>query len=108
METLDGGIVRVDLAGRLDAQGTEAIEPKLMDCAGTYRSVILDMSSVDFLSSAGIRTLLLAAKAVSRRGGKMVITNPAPDVRNVLEIAAVDALIPIHESLEEARSAVSG
>jgi len=107
METLDGGIAKVTLAGRMDARGTEEIEQKLMDHAGTQRSVILDMSAVDFLSSAGIRTLVLAAKAVSRRGGKLVLVNPGVNVRKVLEIASLDQLIPIHQSLEEARGAVS-
>jgi anti-anti-sigma factor len=107
METLDAGIVKVTLAGRMDAQGTEEIEQKLMGHAGTHRSVILDIRAVDFLASAGIRTLVLAAKAVSRRGGKMVLLNLDANVRKVLEITNVDALIPIHQSLEEARSAVS-
>jgi anti-sigma B factor antagonist/stage II sporulation protein AA (anti-sigma F factor antagonist) len=107
METLDGGIVKVNLAGRLDAQGAEEIEQKLMDHAGTHRSVILDMKAVDFLSSAGIRVLILVAKAVSRRAGKMVLLNPDANARKVLEIASLQRLIPIHASLEEARRAVS-
>ena len=107
MEVLDGGIVKVKLAGRMDAPGTEGIEQKLMDYAGTHRSVILDMNAVDFLTSAGIRTLILAAKAVSRRGGKMVLLNLDAKVRQVLEIANLDRWIPMHQSLEEARSAVS-
>ena len=107
METLDGGIVKVTLAGRMDAPGTAEIEQKLMDYVGTHRSVILDMNAVNFLTSAGIRTLILAAKAVSRRGGKMVLLNLDPKVRQVLEIANLAKWIPIHQSLEEARSAVS-
>ena len=102
MEVLDGGIVKVKLAGRMDAQGTEGIEQKLMDYAGTHRSVILDMNAVDFLTSAGIRTLILAAKAVSRRGGKMVLLNLDAKVRQVLEIANLDKWIPMHQSLQEA------
>ena len=106
-ETLDGGIVKVNLAGRLDAQGAEEIEQQLMDHAGTHRSMILDMKAVDYLSSAGIRILVLAAKAVSRRAGKMVLLNPNANVRKVLEIASLEGFIPMHESLDEARGAVS-
>jgi anti-anti-sigma factor len=105
-ETFDRGIVKVKLAGRMDAQGTEEIEQKLMDYAGTQRSVIVDMNGVEVLTSMGIRTLVLVAKAVSRRGGKMVLLNPEANVRKALEAACLDNLIPIHQSLEEARSAV--
>ena len=107
MDTFDGGIVKVKLAGRMDAQGTEEIEHRLMDYAGTQRSVILDMNAVEVLTSMGIRSLVLVAKAVSRRGGKMVLLNLGANVRKAVEAAHLDNLIPIHESLEEARSAVS-
>jgi len=107
IETLDGGVVKVELAGRMDAQGTEAIERKLMDCVGAHRSIILDMSAVDLLTSTGVRALLLVAKAASRRGGKVALLGPDANVRKVLEIANLDELIPIRQSLEEARRAVA-
>ena len=66
------------------------------------------MGAVNFLASIGIRTLLLAAKAVSGRGGKMVLVNPDANVTKVLEMAGIDSLIPICRSLDEARTAVSG
>ena len=104
-ETFDGGILKVNLAGRMDAQGTEEIEQVFMDSACTQRSVIVDMNAVSFLTSMGIRTLKLVAKAVSRRGGKMVLLNPDTNVRQVLEM--IEDLIPIHRSLDEALRAVS-
>jgi anti-anti-sigma factor len=107
MESFDGGIVKVKLAGRMDALGTEEIEQKLMDYAGTRRAVIVDMNAVDILTSMGIRALVLVAKAVSRRGGKMVLLNLGANVRKAVEAAHLDNLIPIHESFEEALSAVS-
>jgi anti-anti-sigma factor len=105
-KTLDGGVVMVGLAGRMDVQGTEAIEQTLLDCAGTHRSVILDMSAVGMLTSAGIRTVVRMAKAVSRRGGRMALLHPDANVRKVLEIANLAQAIPTHESLEEAVRAV--
>ena len=104
-ETFAGGILKVNLAGRMDAQGTEEIEQAFMDAACSQRSVIVDINAVSFLTSMGIRTLMLVAKAVSRRGGKMVLLNPDPNVRQVLE--TIEDLIPIHRSLDEALRAVS-
>ena len=104
-ETFDGGILKVNLAGRMDAEGTQEIEREFMDFACSHRSVIVDLNAVSFLTSMGIRTLMLAAKAVSRRGGKMVLLNPDTNVRKVLE--TIEELIPIHASLDEALRAVS-
>ena len=106
-ESLDGGIVKISLAGRMDLQGTQEIDLKFSAYAATQRSVIVDMSAVDFLASMGIRTLLLVAKAVAGRGGNMVLFNTDPNVTMVLEMTGIDTLIPIRRSLAEARLAVS-
>ena len=107
-ETLEGGITKVDLSGRLDTQGTDEIDLKFTAYTANQRAVIVDMTEVSFLASLGIRTLLLAAKTIARRGGKMVLFNPADHVARVLETAGIDTLIPIHRSLSEACAAVRG
>lgn len=106
-ESLDGGILKINLAGRMDVQGAQEIDLKFTGYTAKQRSVIVDMSAVDFLASIGIRTLLLSAKAVSSRGGKMVVLNPDANVTKVLEMAGIDTLIPICRSVDEARSSVS-
>ncbi len=106
-QTLDGGILKVTLAGRMDAQGAGETDSNLMDHACSQRAVIVDMNAVDFVASVGIRTLLLVAKAVSRRGGKMVLLHPDANVTKMLKLAHIDTLIPIHQSLDEALRAVS-
>lgn len=106
-ETSDGGICVVKLAGRMDAQGTQEIDLKFMDYACAQRAVIVDMHAVDFLASMGIRTLVMVAKAVSKRGGKMVLLNPDANIAKILEISGIDSFIPIHRSMDDARRAVS-
>ncbi|MEI6302752.1 MAG: STAS domain-containing protein [Betaproteobacteria bacterium] len=106
-ERLDGGVLKIALAGRMDVQGTQEIDLKFTGYTANQQAVIVDMSAVEFLASIGIRTLLLAAKAISRRGGKVVIFNPDSNVTSVLEMAGIDTLIPICRSLDEACSAVA-
>jgi anti-anti-sigma factor len=105
-ETLDGGIVGIKLAGRMDVQGAQEIDLKFTAYTARQRAVVVDMSAVDFLASIGIRTLLLTAKAISQRGGKMVLLNPDANVTHILEMAGIDTLIPICRSVDEARSAL--
>ena len=107
-ESLDGGILKLNLAGRMDVQGAQEIDVKFTGYTANQKAVIVDMGAVNFLASIGIRTLLLAAKAIHNRGGKMALLNPEAAVQRVLEVAGIDTLIPICRSLEDARTAVSG
>jgi len=107
MESLEGGTIKINLAGRMDVQGTQEIDLKFNSYTAKQRSIIVDMSAVDFLASIGIRTLLLVAKAVTGREGKLVLLNPDSNVTKILQMAGIDTLIPICRTLEEARAAVA-
>ncbi|KJV07731.1 STAS domain-containing protein [Methylocucumis oryzae] len=99
-ELLTDTIFKVVLSGRLDMQGAQAIDMKFTALTATRDgSILVDISDVSFLSSLGIRTILSAAKAVSRRGGLMVLFNPQPNVMEVLEASGVSSLIPIYTEL---------
>ena len=100
---LDHEIRMIKLNGKLDIIGTGQIETKFAGyCSGENVRVIADLSEVSFLASIGIRLLMLNAKSVNKRGGKMVILNPIPDVKSVLETTGIPAIIPIYSSLESA------
>jgi len=103
--TLDNGIHRIKLIGKLDIIGTGEIETKFTGyCSGDHIRVVVDLANVDFLASIGIRLLLLTAKSVVKRGGKMIIIKPIPEVQSVLEITGIPALIPIYSELESAET----
>ena len=103
---LDDGLRLIKLSGRLDIIGTGEIETKFTGyCAVNNGRVLVDMSGVDFLASIGIRLLVLNAKSVASRGGRMFILNPTPGVKGVLEISGIPPIIPMYDSLESARSA---
>ena len=102
---LDNDIRMIKLIGKLDIIGTGEIETKFAGhCAGEKVRVIVDLSEVSFLASIGIRLLMLTAKSVTKRGGKMVIVKPIPDVQHVLEVTGIPAIIPIYSSFESAET----
>lgn len=97
------GLRIIKLSGRLDIIGTGEIETKFAGySAGDGVRLAVDLSGVDFLASIGIRLLMLTAKSIVSRGGKLVLFNPAPDVQSVLEITGIPAIIPMVSSLEAA------
>jgi len=82
--------------GRLDASTAAAHEKSVQELlAGEVNSVAINLSEVDFLSSAGLRVLLGAAKAAKTKGGKVVLISPKPAVLDVLKASGFDKLIQI-------------
>jgi anti-anti-sigma factor len=100
-------IRNIVILGRLDIAGTESVAGELEKLAAApKKGVVVDVSSLKFLASIGIRALLKNAKAVRARGGRMVLvvgTN-SPVVMS-LEATGLNNLIPMFESSAEAEQA---
>ncbi len=105
VEQLDDGVVKAVLSGRLDISGAAEIDMRFNVLAGANKALIVDMAGVPFLASIGIRTLLIGAKAIQRRGGKMVLLRPTPEVEKVLWVSGVADLMPIFHTDAEALAA---
>nr|WP_294524864.1 STAS domain-containing protein [uncultured Rhodopila sp.] len=99
---------RVVLAGRLDTAGSAAIDLPFSAAAGSHRHILVDMSAVTFVASIGVRTLVLGAKTVQRRGGKLLLINPRPEVEQVLQTIGVADMLPIVHGEAEAIAALGG
>ncbi len=105
---LDAATKRVTLVGKLDIVGAEAIGLPLAAAAGSRANIIVDMAGVDFIASIGIRHLVMAAKAVARGAGKLVLLSPTPMVAEVLTVSGLGQLLPMVRSEDEARAAFAG
>ena len=105
---IGGSAARVALSGRLDIAGAEVVALPLATLAGAKQGLIIDMSEVSFIASIGIRHLVSAAKAQSRRGGRLVLLNPNTLVVEVLTTSGLTTLLPIVHSEAEAVSALGG
>ena len=97
---------KVVLSGKLDISGAETIALPLATLAGGKSGVVLDMAGVTFLASIGIRHLVSASKALTRRGGRLVLLNPTPMVTDVLTTSGVLELMAIARSDAEAATAL--
>jgi stage II sporulation protein AA (anti-sigma F factor antagonist) len=95
VEELKDGVTNLMLRGRLDTVGTEAIKGPFNAVADTKRAIVVDLSQVTFLTSWGIRMLVLGAKVVTNKGGKIVLSSPNGWVQFVLETAEIDQFIPV-------------
>jgi anti-sigma B factor antagonist len=100
---------RIVITGRLDMPGTDSIADKLEELASTPKKVVVvDLSSLRFLASIGIRSLISSAKKVQERGGRMVlVVSGGSSVMTSLEATGTDELIPVFRSVAEAEKAVA-
>ena len=95
-------LLTIKLSGRLDATTAPELEGTLNRILPntTIARLMFDLAHLVYLSSAGIRCFVQARKAIEPLGGSVVIVNPQPAVRKVLEI--VKALPSgVFESVEE-------
>jgi anti-anti-sigma factor len=105
-EELDGGVTRVILDGRLDIEGASAVDLRMNVIAGSSKLLLIDLQQVSFLGSMGLRSIVVPAQAVRRRGGKVVLYAPVEMVEEVLKASSIDSLIPIHHELSSALAAL--
>ena len=104
---LEDGIRLIKLIGALDLSGRYSIEIEFVrQCEGEAIHVLVDLSEVDYISSIGVHMLITSASSVARRGGKLALLKPQPDVLQVLELTGVLQLIPIYSDLDSAKAAV--
>lgn len=105
-EPMDGDITRVLLDGRLDIEGAAVIDLRMNVLAGSAKALLIDLSNVSFLGSMGLRSILVPAQTVRRRGGKVALLSPIPMVEAVLKTSNVDQVIPIFYELDAAVAAL--
>lgn len=106
-EEVAPGVTKVNLRGRLDANGVQTISSTFDRVARTQARLIVDLSRVSFIASTGLRTLISAAHALASRDGRMVFLGPEASVESVLITSGTNAVVPIFRDLLEAICAVS-
>jgi anti-sigma B factor antagonist len=102
-EKRQDGVCILSLAGRLDANTSEGFQEKLLQIIedGT-NNLVLDCTKLDYISSAGLRVLLVASKQVKQTEGKVVLCSLQDYIREVFEVAKFDAFLTIVPTVEKA------
>jgi anti-anti-sigma factor len=88
---------RIDGANATEVQGvlSSAFEPGV-------KLMLLDLGGLTYISSAGLRVIMLTARTLDRNGAKFAVGSPAGPIREVFQISGFDQIIPIFDSQDEA------
>ena len=93
-KNLNGTALEIALAGRLDTMTAPELEAELNKDLGGADSLPLDFGKLDYISSAGLRVLLTAHKAMAAKGG-MKICNVNEVVQEVFEVTGFADILTI-------------
>lgn len=99
----DSNVVVVQPRGRLDANGTTYLESELQSLASdNHHKIIIDFTQVSYISSSGLRALLLAVRRAKRQSGDVKLSNLTPAVRKIFHMAGFDMILNIHDTEKDA------
>lgn len=101
-----GNITVINLAGKLNAANVSSVQDDILAKAGTNCHVLLDLSHVDYLSSAGIRMLLLLYRRILDHNGMIALAGLNEDVRDVMEITGFMDLFTVYDNLNDGLKAL--
>lgn len=97
--------------GRVDHGNAEALAnaltPHVMGCKRGGDALLFDLAGLEYISSAGLRVLMLVAKNVAPNGGKVALARPQRLVTEILEISRFKYIFPIHASVDAGLAALS-
>ena len=96
-------VLSADVEGRIDGsnvvQFEEAVRVAIED---SDRAVIMNFENLAYISSAGLRAILLTAKSLQNRDAKLLLCSLSDRIREVFEISGFDKILPIHATKADA------
>ncbi len=104
----EGGVLVARVTGRVDGANAREFQEALESAVGESELVVLDLEALSYISSAGLRVMLLLAKALRRQDAKFAVCSLTDRIREVFEISGFDKIIPVHASQDKAITALEG
>ena len=97
--------------GRLDHATCEAFQadlaPHLDACTQEGSALVLDLSGLEYVSSAGLRCLMIAAKQAGSRKGRILVASMQPVVAEIVQISRFNLVLEVFRTTREALASVS-
>lgn len=101
--TTEGDSSHISVTGRMDSYSSpelgERIDEELPE---TTKFAILNLAGLEYISSAGLRIILILQKRLKVRGGEAVIASPTDFVKKILHISGFNSIFQIFETLDQA------
>lgn len=104
----DGGVQVAQIVGEIDAKSSGEVQSKVLPLASPGARLLLDMRHLTYMSSAGLRTLLLVHRAVSAANAEVVIVGLAPDLHDTMNATGFLSFFTVADTYEEGMAILNG
>ncbi len=95
------GIICFQIEGRLDAESAPEAETKVKAVLKQgHQRLLFDLSKMEYISSAGLRVILMTVKELRNKQGKVVLCGLTPYVKEIFDVSNFSSIIPITDSVE--------
>lgn len=95
--------ILVSVTGRMDAVSSPEFEKELGKLIDENNvNFVVNLKELNYISSSGLRTVLITAKKLKGKNGRILLASLQTVVKEIFEISGFSAIIPIYESVEEA------
>lgn len=103
-------LVLLTPVGRIDHTTSPDFQARLMDAVGGGDAVplVVDLGEVEYISSVGLRALMIASKESKKKGGTVAVTSLQPVVKEVFEISRFNYVVKVFDTPRDAIAALSG
>ena len=100
------GITVIGIIGDLDGSSAETAQKEISENIAPGCSLIFNMEKCTFISSAGLRVLLVSAKHIKRENGKGALAGLSGDIKDVMEMTGFDHIFNNYDTISKAIEAV--
>jgi anti-sigma B factor antagonist len=95
-----GQVHVVALSGELDANTSPVAQQQILPLATEGARILLDMTGVTFMSSAGLRLLLTTYREVAQRNGKVAMANLADELKDTMSATGFLSFFTVHDDVD--------
>lgn len=106
-EEQQGGVWVIKASGRIDSNTATDLEAVLPARVQSHDATVMDLGSISYVSSAGLRVLLKGAKTAKGSGHRLVLVGLAPSVREVFDISGFSSIFAIETDIDAALTALA-
>jgi anti-sigma B factor antagonist len=97
----EGGYAIIELDGEVDLSCSPDARKQILDCLGASKDLLVDLSQVTYIDSSGVASLVEGYQTAKKKSLKFGLVGVSDAAMNVLQLARLDKVFPIHASVNE-------
>lgn len=100
--TTDNNIVIISIEGSIDSKTAGDLQSQIMGKVSETNNVLLDLTKVDYVSSAGLRVLLMIYRQIKTRNGKVILVGVSEEIKDVMSMTGFINFFEIVDNIDNA------